>query len=151
MPSIVSTVWYAPEWDRGEAGVRLLGDAQSRAVVADPDVPSARAWGSVVVVLIGAQTFVVSPERRVALAVVFLPGVLALGMSAAAIKLAARRGRAARGVAFGGRRRSVGHAAGSRHRPTDEWMVRVGAGSGVAVGALRTAPNREGLVSEIER
>jgi hypothetical protein len=64
----------------------------------------------VVVVLIGAETFVVSPERRVApeisLAVVFLPGVLVLGMSAAAIELAAPVGRASRGVAFGGRRRT---------------------------------------------
>jgi hypothetical protein len=36
----------------------LLGDARSRALVADPDVLSAGASGSVAVVLIVAQTFV---------------------------------------------------------------------------------------------
>jgi hypothetical protein len=95
--------------------------------------------GSVVVVWIGAQTFVVCRERRLApdisLAVVLLPGVLVLGMSAAAIELGTPVGRASRGVAFAGRRRSVGHAAGSRRGAADEWMTRVGAGAGVAVGS----------------
>jgi hypothetical protein len=133
----------------------LLDDARARGLVADPDVLSAGASGSVVVVLIGAQTFAVCRERRLApdiwLAVVFLPGVLALGMSAAAIELGAPVGRPSRRVAFGGRRRSVGHAAGSRRGAADEWMTRVGAGAGVAVGALRTARNRRDLVSEIDR
>jgi hypothetical protein len=107
----------------------------------------------VVVVLIGSETFVVSPERRVApeisLAVVPArrPGA---GMLAAAIELAAPVGRASRGVAFGGRRAPLGTPL-VRVAVPQVTGRRAGAGGGVAVCGLRTARKREGLVSEIER